>query len=258
MLTLEQRSEIYTRVDHFINIASDAYNRELDGPHVRFDKRGTCGGTANCSLNELNFNAGLMVDNWDEYLNQVIPHEVAHLVKGAVYGTDRNGPLMRSHGVYWQEIMRKFDIEPDRLHNMNTDKVAQPKRKYLYECTCCGMEFIMSSVKHNRFIRRQKKYSHCGEAIILRKELGTITTASARNHVTPTFIKQARAEKKASTKAPKAGTKIAHALVIYEAMQVESVRASRQDTISALANSMQITRHAAAGYYQNCKKRIGL
>ena len=250
MLTLEQKSEIYIRVDHFISIACDAYNRELEGPHVRFDKRGTTGGTANCSLNELNFNAGLMVDNWDEYLNQIIPHEVAHLVKGAVYGTERKGELMRSHGTYWQRIMCQFGIEPDRSHSMDISKVQQPKRKFVYECECCSVEFVLSSVKHNRIERSRSRFQHCGQDITFVKALGKMTIMEARSHKLPKFIKQAAA------KAPKAGTKIAHALVIYKAMEVDGVRSSRQDIISALANSMQITRHAAAGYYQNCKKRI--
>ena len=249
MLTLEQRSEIYTRVDHFISIACDAYNTELEGPYVRFDKRGTCGGTANYSLNELNFNAGLMLDNWDEYLNQIIPHEVAHLVKNAVYGAERKGELMRPHGTYWQRIMRQFGIEPDRSHRMDISKVQQPKRKFVYECECCSTEFVLSSVKHNRIVRGQSIFAHCGETIVFRKALGKMTTMEARSHKLPKFIKQAAA--------PKAGTKIAHAMTIYKAMVVDGVRASRKDTINAIANSMQIAPHAASGYYQNCKKRIG-
>jgi len=58
-------------------------------------------------------------------------------------------------------------------------------------------------------------------------------------------------------KAPKAGTKIAHALVIYKEMSVDGVRCSRQDIISAMANSMRIEKKAAAGYFQSCKKKMG-
>jgi len=62
---------------------------------------------------------------------------------------------------------------------------------------------------------------------------------------------------KATPSAPAKGTKIAHALVIYNEMQVDGVRCSRQDIISAMANSMQIEKKAAAGYYQSCKKKVG-
>lgn len=60
-----------------------------------------------------------------------------------------------------------------------------------------------------------------------------------------------------ASKAPAKGTKIAHALVIYNEMQVDGVRCSRQDIISAMSHSMQIEKKAAAGYYQSCKKKVG-
>lgn len=260
MLTLDQKCEVYTRVDHFIAIANKEYHREMEGPHVRFDKRGTCGGTADSRLNELNFNAKLMLENWDEYINQIIPHEVAHLVKNAVYGTSRKGAMMRSHGGYWSYIMRVFGINPDRTHDMDVGNVAQPKRKFLYECACCKQEFVLTSVKHNRKLRGTKRYSHCGVDIVLLKELGTVTMEEAINQKTPAFIKKAVVKKavvKKAPKAPKAGTKIAHAIVIYRTMYAGESEATRQDVISALSHSMQITRQAAAGYYQNCKKRLG-
>ena len=72
--------------------------------------------------------------------------------------------------------------------------------------------------------------------------------------------------KKASTKASKAykvrketnvkaGTKIAQAMEVYQA-KINSNRNSRQDIIAALAHTMQITPVQAAGYYQNCKKKL--
>lgn len=62
---------------------------------------------------------------------------------------------------------------------------------------------------------------------------------------------------KAKAKAPAKGTKIAHAMEVYKAMSVDGVRSSRQDIISAMANSMQIEKKAAAGYFQSCKKKMG-
>lgn len=270
MLTLEQKSEIYCRVDHFINIASVEYHRTIEGPHVRFDKRGTCGGTADTSINELNFNAPLMLDNWDEYLNQVIPHEVAHLVKGAVYGTERKGELMRSHGTYWKRIMRTFGIEPDRTHKMDTSSVAtkSPKRKHMYQCECCGKELVMSSVRHNKMLRGRANYRHtpCGDAgtLVHTSALGKMTTAEAMDKKIPGFIADAvkKPARKAPTKkastAPKAGTKISQAFAIYKRYE----GCTRQEMITYLVSEMaslhnvEITRQAAAGYFQNCKKRV--
>jgi len=268
MLTLVQKSAVYERVDHFMNIANDEYHHNISGAHVRFDKRGTCGGTADHEMMELNFNASLMLDNWDEYMNQIIPHEVAHLVKAAVFGTSRKGSMMSSHGGYWRQVMRVFGINPDRCHAMDTTKVAMPKAKHIYICDKCQKELVISSVRHNKMVRGTKKYSHCrGHGLTHKKALGKMTNSEAMDHKTPAFMQQEATMtsytgkkipvgmKPARKSAPKQGTKIAHAMTIYNAMVVDGVRSSRQDTISALANSMQISKHQAAGYYQNCKKK---
>jgi len=73
--------------------------------------------------------------------------------------------------------------------------------------------------------------------------------------VTPKTPKAVKTPKASS--APKAGSKIAHALTVYNEMIVDGVRCSRKDIISAIANSMQIEPQQAAGYYQSCKKKVG-
>lgn len=263
-LTYEQQGRVLQRVEYFVNLANEIYNSDLQMPCVRFDKRGTCGGTANYSSMELNFNAGLMLDNWDEYMNQVIPHEVAHLVKSHVYGTDRKGRLHSAHGYYWQSIMREFGCDPDRCHSMDVSKVKQvsrPKTKYVYACPCCGKEIIITSVRHNKIVRRGAQYFHCRQLPIeYVSELGQVTMQAAIEHKNQNTVPAPEQKKAAMNKKPKApkgepkkGTKIAHALMIYREMR--KTTDNRQDIISAIANSMQIDRHRAAGYYQNCKKR---
>lgn len=253
-LTLSQKSAVYNRVDHFVDLANAEYGHNMSSPHIRFDKRGTCGGTADSNLMELNFNAGLMLDNWDEYMNQVVPHEVAHLVKAHVFGSNRKGRMMSSHGGYWKQVMRVFGIEPDRCHSMDTSKFKQfksPVKKFMYVCEGCQKEIVLTAVRHNRLVRGTHNYQHCrGSSLIHKKSLGSMSYAQAHDHKTPK-----EAKKPVAPKAPKQGTKIAHAMVIFQAMVVDGIRLKRQDIISALENSMQITRQQAAGYYQNCKKK---
>lgn len=69
--------------------------------------------------------------------------------------------------------------------------------------------------------------------------------------------KQARGKPVAVNSTVKAGTKIAHAMLIYTELKKGDPDVSRQDIISALAHSMQIEKHSAAGYYQSCKKKVG-
>jgi len=77
---------VTTATHHFIDVANERYDLSLNYPSVGFTVRGTNGGTANHGTWHVNFNMGLLVDNMDEYLNQTIPHEVAHLVTFAIHG----------------------------------------------------------------------------------------------------------------------------------------------------------------------------
>jgi len=250
MLTLIQKSKIYERVNHFVALGNEKFESDLDIPHVRFDKRGTTAGTAHYEMLELNFNAGLMVDNWDEFMNQTIPHEVAHLLKGRIYGFGR-GKFLAAHGTAWKKVMRALGVEPDRCHAMDVSKVRMPKAKHIYTCDKCQKELVISSVRHNKMVRGTKTYLHCrGYGITHTKALGKMSYNDAADQKTPAFMQQA-----ANKPAARKGTKIAHAMTVFEAMVVDGVRSSRQDVISAMSNSMQITKHQAAGYFQTCKKK---
>lgn len=272
MLTLEQKSEVYERVDHFVSMGNIALGLDMEGPHVRFDKKGRAAGTAYYSAHELNFNAQLLLDNWDEFMNQTIPHEVAHLLKHTKYGTERGNGMNSHHGYYWQHVMKLLGADPKRCHSMDTSKVRQApahKTKYIYVCPSCKTEMVISKVRHNKMLRgRTYSHSPCGRHAKIEyvRTLGKMSNKEAFDHIVPDWCKTETAAPapapapahQEAAKAPKAGTKIAHAIVIYKAMtEHEGANSTRQDIISALANSMQITKHAAAGYYQNCKKRIG-
>jgi len=250
MLTLVQKSKIYERVNHFVALGNEKFESDLDIPHVRFDKRGTTAGTAHYEMLELNFNARLLIDNWDEFMNQTIPHEVAHLLKNHIHGRGK-GSFLASHGVAWKRVMRGLGVEPDRCHAMDVSKVQMPKAKHIYTCDKCQKELVISSVRHNKMVRGKKNYVHCrGHGLTHKKALGKMTITEAMDQKTPAFMQQ-----EVNKPAPKSGTKIAHAMIVFEAMVVDGVRSCRQDVISAMSNSMQITKQQAAGYFQTCKKR---
>lgn len=258
MLSIQQRSEVIDRVEHFVQLGNKLFGSSLDMPRIGFDLRGTTAGTAHYGKMELQFNAGLLVDNWEHFLEDTIPHEVAHLVKGRVYGFGR-GKFLAAHGTAWKQIMLAFGVQPKRCHQMDTAKTAMPKRRYEYICPCCGTKIALSSVRHNRMLRGAQKYSHCGGTIIeFVRPLGQVTARTAYNYINDgTQQMPAAAQRKAQKPAgePKKGTKIAHALEIYRAAMKSGLGASRQEIISALCHSMQISRERAAGYYQSCKKR---
>jgi len=82
-----------------------------------------------------------MEENLSEYLEQVIPHEVAHYITRAMWG---GAPS--PHGPEWRSVMRKvYGLSPDRCHQMDVSKAAN--RPYIYGCGC-GSQFPLSERKH--------------------------------------------------------------------------------------------------------------
>jgi predicted SprT family Zn-dependent metalloprotease len=93
------------------------FNRAI--PTIEFTLKGTVAGTACHTTNTLNFNIQLAAENLDTFLNQIVPHEVAHLIA--------DGLGSRGHDRIWKVIMRKFGVEPTVCHVMNTDSVKRQR-----------------------------------------------------------------------------------------------------------------------------------
>lgn len=58
----------------------------------------------------------------EEFLNDTIPHELAHLVAYTIYGD-------KGHGKGWYSIIKQFSINTTRLHNMVNTLQAKRKSK---------------------------------------------------------------------------------------------------------------------------------
>lgn len=264
-LTYEQKIEACNRIKHFVDMGNSVFNTDMDFDNirVRFDKRGTTAGTAlyiNELDMELDFNVGLMVDNWDEFMNDTIPHEVAHLFKNHMYGTDRKGRMQSPHGYYWQQIMRRLGVDPSRCHSMDVSKVAMPKTKHIYKCSCCQEELVISQVRHNKMRRGGRVYFHspCGKEGTLQhvRALGKISNKEAIQHkqagTAPAPTMKKAAQKKAPKKRsePKAGTIAARALEIYRKFAGED----RKTVIGEIALTLNVTDKRAAQIYQGAKR----
>ena len=71
----------------------------------------------------LNVNMILLEDNVSQMINEVIPHEVGHLVQDDKFqGT-------RDHGIEWREIMRRFGkYQPMTFHTFDTSRAVEYHR----------------------------------------------------------------------------------------------------------------------------------
>lgn len=164
-VTEAQRLEVFARVKHFLDVARTQYKREFINPVVLFDLQGRIAGQA-CGNWKIRLNADLLVNNWEDFMNDTIPHEVAHLVQYVIY------PYDKPHGRGWKSIMRGFGVNPKRTHKMDLS-CTKVRRQARVEASCghCGMEIKITTTRAKRIMRGYTYWhSKCGSkgVVVLR------------------------------------------------------------------------------------------
>lgn len=86
-----------------------------DPPIIIFnDRLRTTAAQIRTEIRQIEINRKMYVTNRKEYLEILIPHEVAHMVDVDLHGeteTDHHRPS-------WQDIMIRFGIPPDQYHKI--------------------------------------------------------------------------------------------------------------------------------------------
>lgn len=150
--------KIRSRVEECFLLAEAHYGEKIPRCEIKFDLTGTKGGTANFAERLLRFNRKLALDNEEEYMVTVVPHEVAHIIQRWKYGYG-----VPSHGNEWKRIMVEiFHIPPKRCHKMDVSKVRRKTKEYRYICQCIGKHYMVGVIKHRRF---QKNSCICAKCL---------------------------------------------------------------------------------------------
>ena len=103
--------------------------RKIPDVKVEFGLRGHTAGDADLRTSITRYNADLLDRYGDEFIDEIVPHEVAHIVVGAVFGR------VKPHGQEWKAVMRFFGVEPRRTHGFQTTPARQTRR-FRYRCRC--------------------------------------------------------------------------------------------------------------------------
>ncbi|GAA4501827.1 SprT family zinc-dependent metalloprotease [Pseudaeromonas paramecii] len=118
-------------------------------PLLSFNQRGKAAGTARLSQWAIRLNPVLLAAHPQVFLDEVIPHELAHLLVFARHGRTR------PHGVQWQRLMREtFGLVPRVTHNLDVSSLSGPS--FAYRCAC--REHSLSLRRHNKVQRGQANY----------------------------------------------------------------------------------------------------
>lgn len=147
--TTDNQAQILRCVENCYQQAEQQLNRSFPRPEVNFKLRGKSAGTAHLQLNKLRFNATLLEENTAEFISQVVPHEICHLLAYQLYGR------VKPHGKEWQSLMIKlYQLRPSTTHNLDISSVEG--NTYEYQCACGPVS--LSVRRHNKILRQQTQY----------------------------------------------------------------------------------------------------
>ena len=123
------------------DLANAFFGNEFRRATCNLKQKGRAAGTAHLQKNELRFNHFMYQQNPEEFVETVVPHEVAHIIVYQIYGS-----TVRPHGKEWQAVMLKvYGIRPSRTHSFD---VPPQKQAYEYHCSCQKHQF--SKRRHTR------------------------------------------------------------------------------------------------------------
>nr|WP_086984549.1 SprT family zinc-dependent metalloprotease [Vibrio aphrogenes] len=131
--------------------AQQALGCSFSMPEILYNVRGKVAGKAYLRQWQIRLNPTLLLENEQAFVQEVVPHELAHLVVYHQFGR------VKPHGKEWQYVMGHiFNLTPTTRHNFDISSVQG--QTFPYWCQC--REHQLSIRRHNKVLRRQTQY-HC-------------------------------------------------------------------------------------------------
>ena len=144
MLSSDNKKRLLDESEKYFSLATDFFNHPFIRPNYLFNQRGRIAGSAHLQRNMIKFNVVLFLNNQQEFIENVVPHEVAHLIAFQLYGR------VKPHGKEWQTIMETvFNVEASTTHSFDVDDVTG--KKFHYRCDCREHELTVR--RHNKILK---------------------------------------------------------------------------------------------------------
>lgn len=142
--------------------ANQRLQRHYPEPSLTYQQRGTSAGTAWLQSWEIRLNPVLLLENKQPFIDEVVPHELAHLLVWKYFGH------AAPHGTEWKWMMAVIlDVAPKRTHQFEIQSVRD--HRYVYRCRC--QQHLLTIRRHNRIVRGSSVFHclRCGD-VLLREE----------------------------------------------------------------------------------------
>lgn len=148
MLTFEDKKALVVKGEDCFILAECFFDRAFPRPSYLFNQRGRSAGTAHLQKNLIKFNPVLYLQNKTIFIEQVVAHEIAHLITYQLFGK------VRPHGKEWQNIMTQvFKLPAATTHQLDIKDVQG--KLFAYRCLCT--EHQLTIRRHNN-IQKGTRY----------------------------------------------------------------------------------------------------
>ena len=140
MLTFKDKKALAVKGEDCFILAECFFDRHFTRPTYYFNQRGRSAGCAHLQKNLIKFNPILYQQNKAIFIEQVVAHEIAHLITYQLFGR------VKPHGKEWQNIMRDvFKLPPNTTHQLDITDVQG--KLFEYRCLCA--EYQLTIRRHN-------------------------------------------------------------------------------------------------------------
>jgi predicted SprT family Zn-dependent metalloprotease len=109
-------------------------------------------GYAYYGQNKVKFNPILLHENETDFLEDTVPHELAHLFSVELYGIMQG----RGHGHNWKYVMQRLGVTPKRCHDYDTENArvkGKVKRVIEGHCSICSKTIMLTQKNVNMLWR---------------------------------------------------------------------------------------------------------
>ncbi|GAB1437680.1 SprT family zinc-dependent metalloprotease [Providencia sp.] len=154
-------------------LAEQKLEQTFPEPSINYKQRGTTAGSAYLQEWEIRINPTLLIENTEHFIDEVVLHELAHLLVFKVFGRKGIAP----HGKEWKWMMQHvLEVTAKRTHNFAVTTVKS--KTFRYYCACETVHELTIR-RHNKVVRGENQYlcRRCGEVL----KQGEETVAAAEN-----------------------------------------------------------------------------
>jgi SprT protein len=152
-LTEDKLKLVTAKVDETVSQLNSIYNFHMLSPSIYFDITGFKAGLAKYKTMSIHFNPVLANENWDSFLNEIVPHEVCHIAVWHWCNYFKKKLPKTPHDLIWKTMMLDVGLTPNVTHNYDLSNVRKKKiKQFTYACSC-STPTIVSSIVHNRILK---------------------------------------------------------------------------------------------------------